>query len=77
MQIEKCTRMTKCDFAGCNNLADYCFSTKGILKRELAFCNECLSAMYNEIGKLQTPRATQSPFKLKQRLRKERYEKDN
>lgn len=77
MQMEKCTRMTKCDFAGCSNLADYCLSTKGVLKRELAFCSKCLKEMYVEIGKMQTPKATQSPFKLRPRLTKERYEKDS
>lgn len=71
MQIEKCTRMTKCDFLGCNNLADYAFSTKGVLKRELAFCEDCLKGMYEEIGKLQVPKGTTSHFKTRPRLKKE------
>lgn len=77
MQIEKCTRVTKCDFLGCNNLADYCFSTKGVLRRELAFCKDCLKGMYEEIGKIQVPKATNSPFKLRSRIRKDRYEENN
>lgn len=72
MQIEKCKRPTKCDFIGCDNLADYSFSTKGLIKRELSFCNECLKGMYQEIGKLQVPKGTNSPFKLNQRLKKEK-----
>ncbi len=71
MQIEKCNKQTKCDFLGCNNLADYAFSTKGILKRELAFCEECLKGMYDEMSKIITPKGTTSPFKLKSRINKE------
>lgn len=72
MQIEKCKKQVKCDFIGCNNLADYSFSTKGLIRRELSFCNDCLKGMYQEIAKLQVPKATTSPFKLKQRLKKEK-----
>lgn len=71
MQIEKCKHPTKCDFVGCKNLADYQFSTKGILKRELAFCESCLQEMYLEISKMQIPKPVEAPFKLPKRLRKE------
>lgn len=71
MQIEKCKHPTKCDFVGCSNLADYQLSTKGLLKRELAFCEKCLREMYVEIAKLQVPKAVEAPFKIKKRLRKE------
>lgn len=72
MQIEKVSRVTKCDFVGCSNLADYSFSTKGIIKRELAFCEDCLRGMYEEIGRLQVPKAVEAPFKLKSRIKKEK-----
>lgn len=71
MQIEKCKKMVKCDFIGCQNLADYSFSTKGIIRKELSFCNDCLKGMYEEIAKLQVPKAANSPFKLKPRIKKE------
>ncbi len=71
MQIEKCKHPSKCDFAGCNNLADYQLSTKGFLKRELAFCKDCLRDMYVEIAKLQIPKPAQSPFKINKRLKRE------
>ncbi len=71
MQIEKCKKATKCDFIGCQNLADYSFSTKGIIRKELSFCDDCLKGMYEEIAKLQVPKATNSPFKLKSRIKKE------
>lgn len=61
----------KCDFYGCNNLAKYSFSTKGIIKRDLSFCEECLKGMYQEIAKLQKPRIVKSPFKLNQKSRSE------
>ena len=72
MQIEKCTKPVKCDFIGCNNLADYSFSTKGILKRELAFCKECLRGMQEEISKVLVPKPVQAPFKPTPKIRKDR-----
>lgn len=71
MEISKCVHKSKCDFYGCKNLAQYSFSVKGIIKRDLCFCEECLKGMYNAIGKLQTPKGTTSPFKLNKKLRRE------
>ena len=76
MQIEKCVHKCKCDFAGCNNLAQYSFSTKGLIKRELCFCEDCLMGMYEEISKMKTPKGTKSPFKLNERLRRKDERKD-
>ena len=70
MQIEKCLQKTKCDFVGCNNIASYSLSTKGILKRELCFCEDCLKDMYEAIGKTQIPKPVKSHFKLNDRLRR-------
>jgi len=71
MQIEKCTHKTKCDMFGCNNLAEYSFSTKGLLKRELNLCDECLKGISEEYRKLETPKGTTSHFRLKDRIRRE------
>ena len=68
MQIEMCKTKSKCDFFGCNNLAKYSFSTKGIFKHELCFCEQCLTQMYECIAKLTVPKGTKSPFKLNKRL---------
>ncbi|MBQ8444637.1 MAG: hypothetical protein IJX25_04725 [Clostridia bacterium] len=74
MEISKCSHKAKCDFYGCNNLAEYSFSTKGIIRRDLCFCQECLKGMYQAIGKMQTPKGTTSPFKLNKKLRREKDE---
>ena len=71
MEIRECKHLTKCDFLGCNNLAKYSFSTKGIIRRDLSFCEECLRGMYEATGKLQTPKGVNSPFKLNKKLRRE------
>ena len=71
MEISNTKHLTKCDFVGCNNLAKYSFSTKGIIRRDLCFCEECLKGMYQAIAKLQTPKGVKSPFKLNKKLRKE------
>ena len=69
MEIHECKHLTKCDFYGCNNVAKYSFSTKGIIRRDLCFCEDCLKGMYNEIAKMQTPKGLKSPFKLNNKLR--------
>lgn len=71
MEIIKCTHMQKCDFYGCTNLACYSFSTKGLIKRDLCFCEDCLRGMYECIGKTIIPKGTTSPFKLNKRLNKD------
>ena len=70
MEISECKHFVKCDFLGCTNRAKYSFTTKGIIKRDLCFCEECLKGMYEEIAKLQIPKAVKSPFKLNKKLRK-------
>ncbi|MBQ8908802.1 MAG: hypothetical protein IJY90_00720 [Clostridia bacterium] len=71
MEINKCAHKAKCDFYGCKNLAEYSFTTKGIIKRDLCFCGECLNGMYQAIAKMQTPKGTTSKFKLNKKLRRE------
>ena len=68
MEINECKHLTKCDFFGCNNLAKYSFSTKGVIRRNLCFCEDCLKGMYQAIAKMQTPKGIKSPFKLNKRL---------
>ncbi len=70
MELNECKHLTKCDFYGCNNLAKYSFSTKGLLRRNLCFCEDCLKGMYQAVAKLQTPKGINSPFKLNKRLGK-------
>lgn len=70
MELNDCKHLTKCDFYGCNNLAKYSFSTKGLLRRNLCFCEDCLKGMYEAIAKMQTPKGRNSPFKLNKRLGK-------
>lgn len=71
MEINECKHLTKCDFYGCNNVAKYSFTTKGVIRRDLSFCEDCLKGMYNSISKIITPKGTTSPFKLKKRLKNE------
>lgn len=70
MEIRGCKHFVKCDFFGCNNVAKYSFSTKGIIKRDLCFCEECLKGMYEAIAKLQIPKAIESPFRLNKKTKK-------
>lgn len=69
MNIEKCRVKQKCDFIGCNNIADYSLNLEGSVKRDLSFCDRCLKEMYEAIGKVQIPKGVSSPFKLNKRLK--------
>lgn len=69
MEINECKHLTKCDFYGCNNKAKFSFTTKGIIRRDLCFCEDCLKGMYEAIAKMQTPKGIKSPFKLNKKLR--------
>ncbi len=71
MEITKCTHKVKCDFYGCNNLAEYSFSIKGLIKRDLCFCQDCLKGMFEALSQLQVPKGRQSPFKLNKRLKED------
>lgn len=71
MEINECKHKAKCDFLGCNNFAQYSFSTKGVLRRDLSFCGECLKGMYQAIGRMQTPKGLESPYKINKRKRRE------
>ena len=70
MEIFECQHKVKCDFYGCKNLAKYSFSTKGLIKKDLCFCEDCLKGMYEALAKLQTPKGIESPFKYGKKLRK-------
>lgn len=70
MEITKCKHIVKCDFSGCNNLAQFSFSTKGLIKRDLCFCEDCLKSMFECFSKMQIPKGIESPFKLNKRLKK-------
>lgn len=68
MEINECKHLCKCDFYGCNNMAKFSFSTKGVIRRDLSFCEECLKGMHEAISPMITPKGTTSPFKLNKRL---------
>lgn len=75
MKIEECKHRIKCDFEGCKNLAKYSFSTRGILRRELAFCEDCMKGMFECFSKISVPKAVETPFKLNKRLKRSKNEK--
>lgn len=63
MKLEECKHLQKCDFLGCMNLAKYSFSTRGIVRRELSFCEECMLGMAKCINQVLVPKSPKSPFK--------------
>lgn len=69
MKMEICKHPLKCDFVGCDNLAKYSFSTKGLFRRELVFCEKCMLEMFECFSKVVVPKPIQAPFK---KVKKER-----
>ncbi len=70
MKMEICKTQLKCDFIGCKNLAKYSFSTKGFVRRELVFCEDCMKKMFECFSKTLVPKAVDSPFKNKRKKEK-------
>ena len=65
MKMEICKHQLKCDFYGCNNLAKYSFSTKGFIRRELVFCEDCMKKMFECFSKQCVPKYIDAPFKTR------------
>ena len=69
MIITKITHKTKCDYAGCKNMAEVMISSESDIKKKMCFCQECLKAMYEAYSKDVTPKAVEAPFKKQKKLR--------
>lgn len=65
MKMELCTHNVKCDFYGCKNLAKYSFSTKGFLRKDLVFCEDCMKQMFECFSKQVVPKPVEAPYKRK------------
>ena len=69
MIINDVTGKTKCDFAGCKNLAEHIIVNQSDDKKRMCFCKECLIAMYECVAKFITPKSIEAPFKKPKKLR--------
>ncbi len=69
MRIDICKNQLKCDFYGCKNLAKYSFSTKGFIRRDLVFCEDCMKKMFECFSKLMVPKPIDAPFKKNKKER--------
>jgi len=67
MKMEVCRHQICCDFYGCKNMAKYSFSTKGFIRRDLVFCEDCMKEMFECFSKVCVPKAVESPFKTTRR----------
>ncbi len=67
MKLELCRHQLKCDFYGCKNLAKYSFSTKGFIRHDLVFCEDCMRGMFECFSKMCVPKPIDAPFKAKKR----------
>lgn len=63
MKLELCSHTTKCDFYGCLNSAKYSFEKDGFRSKRVHLCEQCVRAIYEEIGRFLTPKAVENPFK--------------
>ena len=63
MKMEIVKHTLKCDFIGCKNMAKYGFSTKGFIRREVVFCEDCMKKMFECFSKVSVPKAIKTPFR--------------
>ena len=70
MELMKAKHKVKCDFAGCPELAEYSFKTKGMLRSEMFFCTKCANEIYSEFSKMLVPKAVEPPFKNPRKVRR-------
>lgn len=70
MKMEICKHQLKCDFYGCKNMAKYSFSTKGFIRRDLVFCEDCMKKMFECFSKIYVPKPIEAPFKSKKKEKK-------
>ncbi len=70
MRMEICKHQQKCDFYGCKNMAKYSFSTKGFLRKDLVFCEDCMKKMFESFSKMVVPKPVEAPFKNKKKKEK-------
>jgi hypothetical protein len=65
MKMEICKNLLKCDFDGCKNMAKYSFSTKGFIRHDIVFCEDCMKKMFECFSKVCVPKPIDAPFKNK------------
>jgi hypothetical protein len=65
MKMQICKHEQGCDFYGCKNLAKYSFSTKGFIRHDLVFCEDCMKKMFECFSQTIVPKPAQTPFKNK------------
>ena len=65
MKMQICKHQIGCDFYGCKNMAKYSFSTKGFIRRDLSFCDDCMKEMFECFSKRCVPKPVQAPFKVR------------
>lgn len=71
MKMQICKREMCCDFEGCKNLAKYAFSTKGFIRKDVVFCEDCMKKMFDCFAKSFVPKAIDAPFKKKKKEKSE------
>ena len=48
-------------------MAKYSFSTKGFIRRDIVFCEDCMKKMFECFSKNCVPKGVEAPYKSKRR----------
>lgn len=70
MQDAKKEMSKKCDF--CKENATFCLTRRGLFKRKVCFCKECLKKIANSYAEKEVPKGIESPFRPKVKIRREK-----
>jgi len=66
MEIKKINHIIRCDMGMCRKEAAYSIGAKNtLLKRQINICKDCARELYEELGKLFTPKSPENIIKKK------------
>ena len=72
MQLKQIAKTAKCEILECENFANFSLGIKGVFKKQIHICEECLKKMFKSYVGTSVPRSVESPFKPKSKIRREK-----
>ena len=72
MQLKMSNTFKKCQIQDCTNYADFEIPVKFFFKTRICICEECLKKIFKGYMATNIPKPIESPFKINNRIRKEK-----
>jgi hypothetical protein len=72
MHLKTSNAFKRCQVKDCENYADFELPIKGVFKNKMYLCEVCLKKMFKSYMATNIPKPIESPFKINNRIRKEK-----